>query len=450
MKIQPQFHSWSSQRTVRLPREMSAAWEQREEKRLMENRIQASLSGTKVETKKETKPQETPPSSWFGTPSVTIEAAAALCGGDLEALRRDGLPDTVDLEKLERELTEITGHDFMKSTADIGQVLEELASRFAVVKARIEKEPEDGEKGVRLQALTDLMERQTQRLAENFADSVGGFYEKHGLDGERDKIYQSVLENAHSLYHEYDAFAKSSGIYRNVPAEDAWLQNCDQYMASELRGAYVRTGVLSMPSLNSDMIPVKSLSAASDLARAASRCIDGGAAGTVSEEEMGVRLGTMALTGYSLVESSKALQYHKQAILDAFGTHMETLLDESDRLLSKKAETGGKAAYPPLERAAVASIAETMIGTYRVTGSMERGLEAGIAKAHKRFLEKKNSGGAAERYRRSAYWEQMYVMGRTGSGKNTSVQGILNGLWASLPADASLDSVFGTSFLGKA
>lgn len=186
------------------------------------------------------------------------------------------------------------------------------------------------------------------------------------------------------------------------------------------------------------------------MAKAASRCIDGGAAGTASEEELGVRLGTMALTGYRLAESSKALQYHKQAVLDAFGTRMETLLDESDRLLSKKAETGGKAAYPPLDRAAVASIAETMIGTYRVTGSMERGLEAGIAKAHKRFLEKKNSGGAAERYRRPAYWEQMYVMGRTGGGRNTGVQGILNGLRASLPADVSLDSIFGTNFLGKA
>lgn len=192
MKIQPRFQSTGSVKTVKLPTTISA--QRREEKRLMENRIQASLSGTKVETKKEAKPQAEPPSSWFGTPPVTIEAAAALCGGDLEALRRDGLPETVDLEKLERELTEITGHDFMKSTADIGQVLEELASRFAVVKARIEKEPEDGEKGGRLQALTDLMERQTQRLAENFADSVGGFYEKHGLDGERDKMYQSVLE----------------------------------------------------------------------------------------------------------------------------------------------------------------------------------------------------------------------------------------------------------------
>lgn len=447
MNIQPRFQSTGSGRTVKLPTTISA--QRREEKRLMEVRIQASLSGTKVEAKKETKPQETPPSSWFGTPSVTIEAAAALCGGDLEALRRDGLPDTVDLEKLEQELTDITGHDFMKSTADIGHVLEELASRFAVVKARIEKESEDGEKGGRLQALTDLMERQTQRLAENFADSVGGFYEKHGLDGERDKIYQSVMENAHSLYKEYDAFAKK-GNYGNVPAEDAWLQNCDEYMASELRSAYVQTGVLSMPSLNRDMIPMQSLSAASDLAKAASHCIDGGAAGSVSEEELGVRLGTMALTGYRLVESSKALQYHKQAILDAFGTRMETLLDESDRLLSKKAETGEKAAYPPLDRAAVASIAETMIGTYRVTGSMERGLEAGITKAHKRFLEKKNSGGAAERYRRPAYWEQMYVIGRTGGGRNTGVQGILNGLRASLPADVSLDSIFGTNFLGKA
>lgn len=447
MNIQPRFQSTGSGRTVKLPTTISA--QRREEKRLMEVRIQASLSGTKVEAKKETKPQETPPSSWFGTPPVTIEAAAALYGGDLEALRRDGLPDTVDLEKLERELTEITGHDFMKSTADIGQVLEEMASRFAVVKARIEREPEDGQKGGRLQTLTDLMERQTQRLAENFADSVGGFYEKHGLDGERDKMYQSVLENAHSLYKEYDAFAKK-GNYGNVPAEDAWLRNCDEYMASELRSAYVRGDVCCVSSLKSGTIHTKDLSAASDLAKAASHCIDGGAAGSVSEEELGVRLGTMALTGYNVVESSKALQYHKQAVLDAFGTRMETLLDESDRLLSKKAETGGKAAYPPLDRAAVASIAETMIGTYRVTGSMERGLEAGIAKAHKRFLEKKNSGGAVERYRRSAYWEQMYVMGRTGSGKNSVAQGSLDGLRASLPADASLDSVFGTSFLGKA
>lgn len=447
MKIQPRFQPAGSGRTVKLPTTISA--QQREEKRLMETRIEASLSGTKVETKKEAKPQAAPPSSWFGTPPVTIEAAAALCGGDLEALRRDGLPETVDLEKLEQELTEITGHDFMKSTADIGQALEELASRFAVVKARIEKEPEDGEKGGRLQALTDLMERQTQRLAENFADSIGGFYEKHGLDGERDKMYQSVLENARSLYKEYDAFAKR-GNYGNVPAEDAWLRNCDEYMASELRSAYVQTGVLSMPSLNRDMIPMQSLSAASDLAKAASRCIDGGAAGTASEEELGVRLGTMALTGYRLAESSKALQYHKQAILDAFGTRMETLLDESDRLLSKKAETGGKEAYPPLDRAAVASIAETMIGTYRVTGSVDRGLQAGIAKAHKRYLEKKDPHGAVERYRRSGYWEQMLVMKTTGYSGKTGAQGILRGLRASLPADVSLDSVFGTNLLGKA
>lgn len=99
MNIQPRFQSTGSGRTVKLPTTISA--QRREEKRLMEVRIQASLSGTKVEAKKETKPQETPPSSWFGTPPVTIEAAAALYGGDLEALRRDGLPDTVDLEKLE-------------------------------------------------------------------------------------------------------------------------------------------------------------------------------------------------------------------------------------------------------------------------------------------------------------------------------------------------------------
>lgn len=452
MKIEPRFERrferWNLGKTVKLPK--NPAVEQREEKRRMETRIEASLSGAKVEAARTPEPEARPPVSAYGTPAVSIQDAAALYGSDLEALRREGLPQTVDLEALERGLMELTGYDFMKTAGDIGRAIEELSSRCAVAKARIQREPESGEKSGRLQALADLLERQTARFAGNFADSVGAFYEKHGLDGERDRMYDSVRENVRAMYEDYGTFIKNSGGYGMIPEEDGWLRDCDEYMASELRRVLITGGTVYVSaSVKAGTLSTETLSAAADLAKRAAFALEGGTAGPVSEEELGVRLGTMALEGYGLAEASGASLRHKEAVLTAFGARMDELLDESDRLLAAKRKTGGSASYPPLDRTVVASLVETMVGTYRVTADAGRALRAGVQRGYKLYGEKRNPGGA-ERYRESRYWERMFDTGKTGYHGKSNMERMLDSLRAVLPADVPLDRVFGTDLSGKA
>ncbi len=121
-----------------------------------------------------------------------------------------------------------------------------LASRYAVLKERIQNqftgEKQEGE----LQKLEQIYAEAKEEMAAAYADSIGGFYESLGQSGTADDMRQSVLEVLDKKADAYIACLGQNDIYSNITAsEKQWLKQDDAYMAAQLREKYSEVSGLS-------------------------------------------------------------------------------------------------------------------------------------------------------------------------------------------------------------
>lgn len=426
-----------------------------EEKR-MELRKQVSLERTEVKapTKEEQKETALNSASLTGTAAFTIEDALKLYGVDgseeeLAALREKGLSSEVDLDALDKALSKISKYRLDKAAQQPQQIIEMMASQYSVMKDRIRKHFGGAQRDEKLEALDKVMDKHVERYAKSLSEAVGGFYEKHGISGEKARMYQSVKDGVYCLSEDYDGFIGRNSGFAQIPKGDEWLENCGDYMASQLRGAYAREdGSFRTGSGSYNMFQIGE---AASLVMAAGMIAKSEKAGPVSEEELGIRLGSMAVKGMSVTDGSRALNGHKQAFLSSIGVSMDEILDESDRQITAlREDTRLEASYPPLNRKAVASLVGTMVNTYGSTGSIKEALEAGIQRGCRMFKEKENPNGEIERYRKSQYWNEMFSsLSRKYRAKST-LEKIMDGFQVFLPATLSLEGLFGTSLDRKA
>ena len=111
-----------------------------------------------------------------------------------------------------------------------------LASRYAVLKDRIETQFTGEQQKSELQKLEQIYTEAKEKMADSYAENIGGFYEDSGQSGAADDMRNSVLALIDKKADTYTAHLAQKNIYEEIsdPA-DQWLKQDDGYMAAKLR-----------------------------------------------------------------------------------------------------------------------------------------------------------------------------------------------------------------------
>lgn len=111
-----------------------------------------------------------------------------------------------------------------------------LASRYAVLKDRIQTQYTGEKLEQEMQKLDGLYTKAKEEMANSYANNIGGFYEEMGQSGIAEDMRKSVLASIDSKADEYSTYLAKNDIYADItdPTKQ-WLKQDDGYMAAKLR-----------------------------------------------------------------------------------------------------------------------------------------------------------------------------------------------------------------------
>ena len=127
-----------------------------------------------------------------------------------------------------------------------------LASRYAVLKDRIQTQYTGDKLEQEMQTLNDLYTKAKEEMADSYAANIGGFYEELGQSGVSGDMRESVLSAIDSKADQYSAYLAENDIYADLtdPSQQ-WLKQDDGYMAARLRES-ASGAVVDAPSTQAD------------------------------------------------------------------------------------------------------------------------------------------------------------------------------------------------------
>lgn len=157
---------------------------------------------------------------------------------DLESFRQklneNGLDEDIDWRGVESDLWNIgVGFDNverLETKADY------LASRYAVLKDRIQNQYTGDRQGSEMERLEKLYTNAKEEMANTYANSIGGFYEDLGQTGVMADMRTSVLAMVDEKAAGYEKHIAQVSDYAKLnDSENQWLKLDDAYMAARLR-----------------------------------------------------------------------------------------------------------------------------------------------------------------------------------------------------------------------
>ena len=157
---------------------------------------------------------------------------------DLEKFRSElaenGLGDEIDWRGVESDLWRI-GIDF-DNVQRFEQKADYLASRYAVLKDRIQTQFTGDKQEAELQKLEQIYTEAKEEMANTYAEKIGGFFEDLGQSGAAEDMRNSVLALVDQKANAYTDYIEKNGDYVSITDPDKqWLKQDDAYMAAQLR-----------------------------------------------------------------------------------------------------------------------------------------------------------------------------------------------------------------------
>lgn len=149
-------------------------------------------------------------------------------------LEENGLGDEIDWRGVQEDFARM---DIRFDNAESFETKADyLASRYAILKDRIQTQYTGEEQEQEMQTLDDLYTKAKEEMADSYAANIGGFYEELGQAGTSEDMRESVLTAIDGKADEYSAYLAENDIYADItdPSKQ-WLKQDDGYMAARLR-----------------------------------------------------------------------------------------------------------------------------------------------------------------------------------------------------------------------
>ena len=178
---------------------------------------------------------------WDSSKPAGICLASQVSEAELERFRQElnekGLGDEIDWSGVESDFVQMNvGFDNierLETKADF------LASRYAVLKDRIEKQYTGDEQKQEMQKLEEIYSKEKERMADSYGDTIGKFYEGLGQTGVSEEMRNSVLAMIDKKAAAYEEHLAQTDYIQLDGSSDQWLKQDDAYMAARLRESFL-------------------------------------------------------------------------------------------------------------------------------------------------------------------------------------------------------------------
>ena len=159
-----------------------------------------------------------------------------------EELEANGLGNDIDWRGVQEDFASM---DIRFANAENFEMKADyLASRYAVLKDRIQTQYTGENLEREMQKLNSLYTKAKDDMADSYAENIGGFYEEMGQSGVAEEMRQSVLATIDSKANEYSKFLEENDIYADITeSSKQWLKQDDGYMAAKLRESVAASSV---------------------------------------------------------------------------------------------------------------------------------------------------------------------------------------------------------------
>lgn len=161
----------------------------------------------------------------------------AITSEDLQKLNSElaenGLGEEIDWRGVKNDLVQIgVGFDNIER---FEQKADYLASRYAVLKDRIQNQFSGDKREAELQKLEQIYTVAKEEMANSYAESIGSFYESLSQSGAAEDMRNSVLALIDQKANAYTDYIEKAGIGVSIADPDKqWLMQDDAYLAAQL------------------------------------------------------------------------------------------------------------------------------------------------------------------------------------------------------------------------
>lgn len=289
---------------------------------------------------------------WDSSKPAGICLASQVSEAELERFRQElnekGLGDEIDWRGVESDFVQMNvGFDNierLETKADF------LASRYAVLKDRIEKQYTGDEQKQEMQKLEEIYSKEKERMADSYGDTIGKFYEGLGQTGVSEEMRNSVLAMIDKKAAAYEEHLAQTDYIQLDGSSDQWLKQDDAYMAARLRESFLASkegqGFGKQESNEQALYDIKDLSFAGVYAKSLSGQLkrpDMVWSTSKSDSELGAFLANQRVAEQRKIESADissklADMLHKtyEPFMEKFMDALDQTLDENQALVNEK------------------------------------------------------------------------------------------------------------------
>lgn len=151
-----------------------------------------------------------------------------------QKLSQSGIGDEIDWQGVVNDFVQMgVGLDNAEKLEDKSDY---LASRYAVLKNRIDTQYTGDEHISQMDTLNSIFNDAKEEMANTYTKEIGGFYEDMGQSGVAEDMKKSVLALIDKKTASFEIHLANSGNYADIKStEERWLVQDDAYMAAKLR-----------------------------------------------------------------------------------------------------------------------------------------------------------------------------------------------------------------------
>lgn len=299
-------------------------------------------------------------------------------------LEQEDIGDDIDWQGVESDFQHMDVN--FENAGYLNAKIDYVASRYAVLKDRIEKNYSGDEKEQQLSRLNEIVDGTKKTLIDSYKDSVGNFYEEYGRSGTRTELADSLSKGIDQRIAQYADHLQTSASYAGLGDSTAkWLQQDDGYMAARLREDMETYGA-ALAQTEETGYTLQDLETAGVYAAECRERLDNqGAFWSDNEQRLGLDLAVQGMKTDYLAKNGDLSGNMQTLLQDTFQNYKGNYVDLLEQMIREKASRFNTPMKTSINRQETAAVYEYTMNQYRQSGDMLDAFARGARHARSMF-----------------------------------------------------------------
>lgn len=303
----------------------------------------------------------------------------------INSLKQNGIVE----ESYDTYRTQFYLQGLNEDTAKLDHSVDYLASGYVVTRQHIEDNFTGEEKGKALSQLDMDFNTAIEQVAEKAAKELGGFFQENGVNGETQKINDSILKAYQSQVDKYSNYIEGKKDYANLKGtENEWLKKDDSYMACQLRKAANTNEISQVKESEKEYYSLEELVKTKDVIseiKSSSKNISHYS----DEEKIGYNLAELSLKGEVFSRFSGVSESLKNAVSKSINHIVNNMAENLNaQLREDRKGMAEPEKLADLSKNDIFSVYNKVMSIYKTTNDMAKALEEGAAFAKSQHMSK--------------------------------------------------------------